>query len=341
MFTTYLPIAEMEFSVLLLLAIGFAVGVLAGFFGVGGGWIITPSLHILGFPIPFAIGTELANITGQSALATIKHRKMGNVDHRLGIVVGICMVVGLEAGKRVILALESLGVVGNVVRLVYLVMLGGLGIFVLGEYIVEMRRRRNAARESAGADGQEDNDVRMGRVAKALHSFQPRPLVKLESVDREVSASLLVGTGVLVGFLAGVLGSGGGFALVPMFVFLIGVPTYVAVSTSLLCVAISGTYGAFTYALNGRVELMAALWMFVGAAVGSQFGSSAVRHVRGYGIRFLYAVMLLVAAGSVLLKHLGLSGPAAVAVLGGALLMCLLVIGAMIAAIVRGRPIGG
>ena len=85
MFDIYLPIAEMQFNALILVAIGFSVGVLGGFFGVGGAWVVTPALNIFGFPMAYAIGTDLAHIFGKSIVATAKHRKMGNVDMKLGL----------------------------------------------------------------------------------------------------------------------------------------------------------------------------------------------------------------------------------------------------------------
>ncbi len=331
MLSTYLPIAGMQFSALVLLTIGFAVGVLAGFFGIGGGWIITPSLHIFGLPVPFAIGTGLANVAGQGAVASAKHRQMGNVDYKLGITVGLAMIAGVENGKRCILALEAMGVADSAVRVMYMLLLGGLGLFMLWEYLREMRRR--VADDGPNCEDAENRDG----SETVLEKVKVPPMIHCASREAAISVWPLIAIGVLVGFLAGVMGSGGGFALVPLFVFAVGVPTYVAVSTSLLCVTISGAYGTFTYALGGKVEIIAALWILAGSAVGSQLGGSAVRYVRGYGIRLMYALMLLVAAGSVLLKHLGLPGPAAVTVLGGALGMCLLVMGALAVALLKAR----
>ena len=135
-----------------------------------------------------------------------------------------------------------------------------------------------------------------------------------------------VGLGLAVGFLAGLMGTGGGFALVPAFVYVLGMPTIIAIGTSLKCVLISGAYGAFSYAMKGRVEVVAAFCMLAGAAVGTQLGAVAVRRVRGYRVRLLYAVMLLVAAAGVVMKQWGQASPAAVAILGGAAVMCLVVI---------------
>ncbi len=332
MLTRLLPVVGIEFSILVLLALGFAVGVLGGFFGVGGGWIITPSLHIFGFPMSFAIGTGLANIAGQSALASAKHRKMGNVDFRLGAIVGVSMILGVEAGKRLILLLDAHGVVDTSVRIVYFLLLGGLGTYMLLDYAAEMRRRTG---DRINGNDAEAAAERVKEKRPLLTRVTLPPLVTLPSCGRTVSLWVLGGTGLAVGVLAGIMGSGGGFALVPMFVFLIGVPTYVAVSTSLVCVTISGTFGTFTYGLGGRVELVAALWMLAGAAVGTQLGSSAVRYVRGYGIRLLYALMLLLAAASVVMKHFEMNTPAAVAILGGTLVMCMVIIGSMFQALLR------
>ena len=99
-FDIYLPIAGMQFNALILIAIGFSVGVLGGFFGVGGAWVVTPALNAFGFPMSYAIGTDLAHIFGKSIVATAKHRKMGNVDMKLGLISIVGSVIGVEIGAR-------------------------------------------------------------------------------------------------------------------------------------------------------------------------------------------------------------------------------------------------
>ena len=327
-----LPIAEVQTSILILVAIGFGVGVLAGFFGMGGGWIITPFLHILGLPMPLAVGTGLANIAGQGALGSVKHRKMGNVDYRLGAIIGLSMIAGVEGGKRVIMALDSIGVVDSVVRIMYFLLLGGLGIFMLVEYCMEMRRRSPKRGQEAGLI-----EEPKGQTFSGLASIRVPPMMECRSADRRTSLWTLIGMGVAVGLLAGMMGSGGGFALIPILIYVVGVSTYVAVSTSLFCVMISGGYGAFTYALGGRADLVAAIWILLGSAVGTQFGSSAIRYVNGYGIRLLYSLMLMLAAASVLMKHLGLGSAALVTALAGTLLMCSIILARMARALLKER----
>ena len=130
-FNIYLPVAGIEFNILLLLAIGFCVGVLGGFFGVGGGWIVTPALNIFGFHMAYAIGTDLANIFGQSIGATKKHHKMGNIDWKLGFISILASIIGLEIGSQVVLFLEKAGDIGSIVRWCYLFLMFGLSSIAL------------------------------------------------------------------------------------------------------------------------------------------------------------------------------------------------------------------
>jgi uncharacterized membrane protein YfcA len=336
----YLPFVGAEFNLLLLIGIGFAVGVLAGFFGLGGGWVVTPALYSLGFPMPFAIGTGLANIAGQSALATVKHRRMGNVDYRLGLTVGVSMVAGVEAGKAVINWLYARGLAGPIVGWVYVALLAGLGAYMLRDY----GRSRRAP--GPGSAGKPPGDAGGRPGPQGLLALPP--VLTLRSCGVRVSLWVLIGFGLGIGLLAGVLGVGGGFALVPAFVFGLHIPTLIAVGTSLLCVLVSGAYGTFTYGAQGNVEIVAVVWLFAGSILGANLGVSATRYVRGAGIRLLYAVMLLVAACGVGLTQLGTllsrGGEAAGAagwalalaplvILGGALVMCLIIIGRMVVAI--------
>src|SRR5574340_1486563 len=118
-FNVYLPIAGLDFNVLVLLLIGFTVGVCGGFFGIGGAWIVTPALNIFGFPMPYAIGTDLAHMGGKSIVATIRHHRFGNVDIPLAISMVIGTTAGMELGARLVLHLEGIGLADTVIRRLY------------------------------------------------------------------------------------------------------------------------------------------------------------------------------------------------------------------------------
>jgi len=137
---------------------------------------------------------------------------------------------------------------------------------------------------------------------------------------------LPIAVGFLTGVVASVLGVGGGFIRLPALIYLIGCPTAVAVGTDLFEVMITGAYGGFTYALKGRVELIAAIWLLVGAAVGAQLGTVAVKYVRGYSIRLLLAVTIFVAGISVVLKELQLQVASSISIMAAAVAISTVII---------------
>lgn len=301
-FNIYLPISGIEFSVIILVIIGFCVGTLGGFFGVGGAWIVTPALNIFGFNMPFAIGTDLAHIFGKSIIATKKHSKMGNVDWRLGFFSIIGSIIGIELGKRMVLFLEKTGDVGSVVRWVYMVFLFGLGIYMAYEYYSVSKKTKAHAADDIKSEAPMQEEA--SPLSNKLRSLRLPPMVSLPvSGVPAISFWILFGLFALTGFLSGFMGVGGGFILLPALIYMIGCPTTVAVGTSLLSVCFMSGYGCFTYSLSGRTELVAAVIMLFGAAIGAQIGAMATRLIRGYGIRLLFAIMIIFAGVSVALKQ--------------------------------------
>ncbi|MEP0829158.1 MAG: sulfite exporter TauE/SafE family protein [bacterium] len=300
-FNIYLPIAGIEFNVLILIAIGFCVGTLGGFFGVGGAWIVTPALNIFGFNMPFAIGTDLAHIFGKSIIATKKHSRLGNVDWRLGLFSIVGSIAGIEAGKRFVLMLERTGDVGTVVRWVYMIFLFGLGFYMVYDYINAMRIQKRLDRQEG--EGRQPIEV-TAPMAVRLRRISVPPMIALPASGiTQISFWVVFLIFLLTGFLSGFMGVGGGFILLPALIYMVGCPTTVAVGTSLLSVCFMSGYGCFTYSLSGRTELTAAMLMLIGAAVGAQIGVVATKYIKGYGIRLLFAVMIIFAGISVALKQ--------------------------------------
>ncbi len=315
-FNVYLPIAERDFNALILIAIGFSVGVLGGFFGVGGAWVVTPALNIFGFPMAYAIGTDLAHIFGKSIVATAKHRKMGNVDMKLGILSIIGSVIGVEAGAQTIMWLTGKGFAGPVVRYVYMFLLFGLGIYMLYDYATKDKRAAAKAAKAAAA----------GSVAAAPRkAWNLPPMMHFPASGITISFWTVMGVFFFTGYLSGFLGVGGGFIRMPALIYLIGCPTAIAVGTDLFSVVFSGAYGCWTYGVKGAVDIVAAIYMLVGASVGAQIGVTAVKYVRGYGIRLLFAIMIILAGVSVALKQFNLTVAAAWVVMSAALGMCVII----------------
>lgn len=335
-FNIYLPVAGIHFNILLLLLIGFCVGVIGGFFGVGGGWIITPALNIFGFHMAFAIGTGLANIFGQSFGAIKKHQKMGNVDWKLGIMAIVISLIGFEAGSRVVISLVKAGEAGTVIRWCYVVFLAGLGSFMFYDYFVLHKKQlKNFDVPSKNEDSPKGQSK---SIAARLHNINLPPMISFpkSSIDR-VSIWVVIVIFLCTGFLSGILGIGGGFIILPTLVYLIGLPTVLAVGTSLITVFATAAFGSLVYALDGKVEIFAAIFMLIGASIGAQVGATAVKFVKGYGIRLLFAIMIILTSLSVIteefykitLKSL-LQKASGIILVGTALLMTIIIISKLI-----------
>ena len=321
-FTVTLPISGVPVNVLLLVLLGVAVGVLGGFFGMGGAWMVTPALNIFGFPMPFAVGTDLCHMAGKSIISTRRHAKFGNVDARLGLTMLAFDVVGIEIGARLVMFLERRGLAGPVIRWVYVVFLFLIGALVFYDYFKKLALDR---RGGVIADGQS-----AVRWHLTLHRINLPPIVHFRVAQVRCSMWLPAAVGLAVGVLAGFLGIGGGLLMMPALVYLIGCPTYVAVGTDLFTVMLSGFYGAFTYGLKGRVELLAVLFMLLGAAPGAQIGTIATKYIRGYGIRLMFGVTVVCAMISVVLKQLQMGTLASWFVMTGVSAMTLIVVIGMV-----------
>lgn len=324
----YFPTAGVTVDPWILALIGFTVGVCGGFFGVGGAFLVTPALNILGFPMAYAIGTDLAHIMGKSIIAVGRHRRLGNVDPRAGLVLVAGTLPGVEAGARGVLWLEHLGLSETVVRLAYIPLLLAIGAAMLVETLRTARRGAGGEAGLAAGEG----------LAARVRRLRWRPLISLPvSGIESISVWPLLAIALATGFCAGFLGVGGGFIRMPALLYLVGMPTHVAVGTDLLEVMFSGAYGTFTYALKGRVDVLAALVMLVGAAVGSQFGVTATSYVKGYRIRLLFALTVLAGAAAVALKQIGEGGAAAVLLLAAGSAVSLTIILALAAGIAAER----
>jgi uncharacterized membrane protein YfcA len=292
----FLPIAGVEIMAWKLILLGFTVGVIGGFFGVGGAFMVTPALNVFGFPMAYAIGTDMAHIAGKSIVATAKHRKFGNVDMKLGALMIVGTAIGIELGANFIMWLEKIGKVDIIVRYTYMALLFGLGSFMLYEYKKLTSGAASGAKKVA--------DAGTSALALKMQKLHIPPMINLKVSGFSISLWVIIGVSMFTGFIAGFLGVGGGFIRMPALLYIIGAPTRIAVGTDLFEVMISGAYGAFSYAMKARVEIIAAVVMLVGAAIGAQFGTLATQYVKGLKIRLYFSVTMLLAGVSVVFKHL-------------------------------------
>jgi len=258
---------------------------------------VSPGLNILGFPMAFAIGTDIAHMAGKSLISTMRHGKFGNVDYKLGMIMLIGTVGGFEIGAQMIMWLERVGNVEKVVRYGYLVLLGAIAWMVFHD--ISVKKRKEAEMRAAGKDASEAVGVEWH---KKMHAIKIPPMMHFNEAGIYCSMWLPVFVSFLTGWLAGILGIGGGLIRMPSLIYLVGCPTHVAVGTDLFEVAISGVYGAGTYTYKGRTELVAAVIMLVGASMGAQVGAVATKYIQGYAIRYAFGYAVVGCAVSIILK---------------------------------------
>ena len=288
-----------------LVILGVGVGIIGGFFGMGGAWMVTPGLNILGFPMAFAIGTDIAHMAGKSLISTMRHGKFGNVDYKLGLVMLVGTIVGFEVGAQMVMWLERIGKVEAYVRYLYLVLLTLIAWMVFAD-VAKKRRKDREALEKGGEVDKLSTGIEWH---KAIHKIKIPPMVHFKEAQITISFWMPVLVSFLTGWLAGILGIGGGLIRMPALIYFIGCPTHVAVGTDLFEVMISGLYGTATYTFKGRTELLAAIIMLVGAAIGAQVGTVATKYIKGYGIRIAFGLAVVGCALSIVLKLLAKAIP--------------------------------
>jgi len=297
-FYVLMPIAGVKIFWPGLIILGIGVGIIGGFFGMGGAWMVTPGLNILGFPMAFAIGTDIAHMAGKSLISTMRHGKFGNVDYKLGLIMLVGTVVGFEIGAQMVMWLERLGTVELYVRLLYLVLLA----FITWMVFTDVAKRKKKEREAAAAGREVDKLATGLDWSKTLHKIKIPPMVHFKEAQIYCTAWLPIFVSFLTGWLAGILGIGGGLIRMPSLIYFVGCPTHVAVGTDLFEVMISGLYGTATYTYKGRTELVAALIMLCGAAVGAQIGTVATKYIKGYGIRIAFGLAVVGCMLSIIMK---------------------------------------
>jgi uncharacterized membrane protein YfcA len=290
------PITGVTINPIFLIGIGFLVGILGGFFGVGGGFIAGPLMFWSGVPMNFVVGTDLAHMTGKSIVAAKRHRTLGHVDVKLGFVMVAGTVIGVELGARIIESLEERGNVDEVIGIAYIVILLVISFFTAWESLRAMQMIRTESIDAKDV-------IAFRNITRHVHRIRLRPMVSFpgSGID-EVSVWVVLAVGMVTGVLAGALGVGGGFVRMPMLVYFLGVPTHVAVGTDLFEIVISAGFGTLTHALKGNVDVLMALVMQTGAAVGAQIGAVATRYFAGPRIRLFFSMLPLIGATLVLIR---------------------------------------
>jgi len=307
------PIAGVHINPFYLMGVGFVVGVLGGFFGVGGSFLAGPALFSAGVPMNFVVGTDLAHIVGKSIVAARKHRTLGNIDFKLGGLMVLGTISGVEAGAQVIQALKKTPWINWVVGPTLIFILLGISGFMTWESIVTMRNQRRAGKSRRAPSGEHPSrrdHSAVAYIARAVHRISLPPHVSLPvSGIASVSIWAVVVVAFVGGFFSGFLGGGAGYIRMPCLIYVLGIPTHIAVGTDLFEIIISAGYGTLSHALKGNVDVLIALVMHTGAAIGAQTGATLTQYFGGPRIRMAFIPLPLIGAGLMLYSLLSGHAP--------------------------------
>ncbi len=289
-------ISGTHISPVYLMIVGFIIGLCGGFFGVGGSFLAGPALFAVGVPMNFVVGTDLAHIVGKSIVAAKKHRALGNVDIKLGLIMVIGTIAGVETGAQMIEILKRRANVDVVVAIAFVVVLVSISAFI-GWESWQTLKARDKRRAKKPRNIKTDESV-LSHISKKIHSLHLPPMISLPTSGIErISLWVIMGVSYFGGVFSGFLGGGAGYIRMPALVYLLGVPTHIAVGTDLFEVVISASYGTFTHALKGNVDILIALVMHTGAAVGAQIGATMTQFFYGPRIRLAFVPLPLIGAG--------------------------------------------
>ncbi len=278
----YLPIAEMSVNLFLILGLGALVGFLSGMFGVGGGFMLTPLLIFYGVPPAVAVASQANQITASSVSGALAHFRRGGVDLRMGWVMTLGGALGSLVGAIVFRELKQAGQLDLLVRVSYVFFLGIIGALMMWE---STRALLRSWRGQPARPRRSDHGGWIHRLPGKVRFRKSRLVIS------PIAPALV---GAFVGFLAAIMGVGGGFVMVPAMLYLLRMPANVVVGTSLFQIVFVTAVVTVLHAVNTQtVDVVLAALLLIGGVVGAQFGVRAGRKLRGEQLRALLALMVL------------------------------------------------
>jgi uncharacterized protein len=299
----YFPISNTHINPVWLVLTGFVVGLFGGFFGVGGSFLAGPALFGFGVPMNFVVGTDLAHIVGKSIVAARKHGTLGNIDLKLAGYMVLGTIVGVEIGAQLIQYLKKTAHIDIVVGLSFILLLLAVSAFMGWECWKTWQMQR-AEKEMGIAFGKASSRREVSafrHLAKMVQEFRLPPYVSFPvSGLTRISIWPIILVSLIGGFFSGFLGGGAGYIRMPALVYLLGVPTHIAIGTDLFEIILSAGYGTFTHALKGNVDILIALIMHTGAAIGAQIGATMTQYFTGLRIRMAFIPLPLIGAAIIL-----------------------------------------
>ena len=277
----FLPIAEVYVNIPLIFILSLVVGILSGLFGVGGGFLMTPFLIFLGIPPAYAVPNEANNILGTSISGSTTHYLKGTLDYKMGLMIVVGGAIGTILGIITFSYFKDIGKINIVISLAYMYILAIIGTIMLVQGLSEIDRARKKILIKSKLHSH-----------YWIHGLPFRMRFKKSKLYESIFTPIIIG--LLVGYLAAIMGIGGAFILVPAMIYIIGMPTKLIPGTSLFVTifvsAIVTVLHAFHY---GSIDLMLVMVLILGSILGVQIGQKLGEKVDSSQFKTILAVLLL------------------------------------------------
>ena len=285
----YLPIAEMNINIFLIVFIGMIVGALSGLFGVGGGFLMTPLLIFLGIPPVVAVGSEAPHVLASSVSGVIAHWRKKNVDFKMGFFLLSGGVIGSTLGVNLFKLLKTYGQIDIVIQFLFIIFLGFIGM--------------SMAFESAKTTIKNYRTTSAIRTKLHQHSWIHGLPFKLRFHRSKLYISAIppILIGFFVGVLSAMMGVGGGFIMIPAMVYILGMSTNVVVGTSLFqIIFVTANSTFFQSYLNQTVDIVLSALMILGGVIGAQIGVRLGSQLKAEYLRGILAILVLLVCAKIL-----------------------------------------
>lgn len=277
----YLPIAGVSVNLFLILGLGGLVGFLSGLFGVGGGFLLTPFLILIGIPSPVAVATSANQMIAASTSGALAHYKLGNVDIKMGFFLIAGGILGGAAGVHIVKILRSAGSIDFVIKLCFVIFLTLVGTFMFFESL-RLIKGKQLVKNNPGSPWLR---ACLGNLPLSL-SFE------VSKIRTCIIPPVMLG--VLSGILAGIMGIGGGFILIPAMFYILGMPMMIVIGTSLFQILFTISFVTFMQAAtNHTVDILLTLLLLPGSALGAQYGARVGRNIKEESLRIMLSIMVL------------------------------------------------
>ena len=281
MFDFYLPIAEVTINIPLLLLISAAVGFLTGLLGIGGGFLMTPILIFLGIPPVYAVANGANNILAASVSGSLAHYFKNHIDVKMGVLILVGGLIGSIIGVEIFIFFLKKGTINNLISISYFVLLSSIGLMMFYESLSEMRRIRN-------------NKFIKRRMHQHYWIHNLPFKVRIHASKLYISAIGPIFFGILIGLISSLLGVGGGFILVPILIYIIGMPAKLVPGTSLFAMIFVMIIVTLLHAIaNYTIDIYLVFILAVGSVVGAQLGSIISSKLAGEELRGLLSILIL------------------------------------------------